>query len=198
MLGSQEQVMDGSVFWKVVAVQTSINHFVNDLKLGFLSNVKHVHFQNMLIWPSTFEFQPCNHINHDFGSCRLIFFGGYGYAAQGPHRGNFEFDEFSLIGVCKCIFNVINTFLVAKIMNLLLQVMKWELDSLFPVLECWTEMCLLLLQWDGPGRGWNNHIHILDLETSTWSQPITTVRTCRETTNSACHSSNIDTHTCMR
>uniref|UniRef100_A0AAQ5ZMH7 Kelch domain containing 2 n=1 Tax=Amphiprion ocellaris TaxID=80972 RepID=A0AAQ5ZMH7_AMPOC len=33
---------------------------------------------------------------------------------------------------------------------------------------------LLLLQWDSPGRGWNNHIHILDLETSTWSQPITT------------------------
>uniref|UniRef100_A0A674N681 Kelch domain containing 2 n=1 Tax=Takifugu rubripes TaxID=31033 RepID=A0A674N681_TAKRU len=28
--------------------------------------------------------------------------------------------------------------------------------------------------WDSPGRGWNNHIHILDLETSTWSQPITT------------------------
>ncbi|TNM95315.1 hypothetical protein fugu_016398 [Takifugu bimaculatus] len=28
--------------------------------------------------------------------------------------------------------------------------------------------------WDSPGRGWNNHVHILDLETSTWSQPITT------------------------
>uniref|UniRef100_A0A674PJ81 Kelch domain containing 2 n=1 Tax=Takifugu rubripes TaxID=31033 RepID=A0A674PJ81_TAKRU len=27
---------------------------------------------------------------------------------------------------------------------------------------------------ENPGRGWNNHIHILDLETSTWSQPITT------------------------
>lgn len=30
-------------------------------------------------------------------------------------------------------------------------------------------------QGDSPGRGWNNHIHILDLETSTWSQPVTTV-----------------------
>lgn len=26
---------------------------------------------------------------------------------------------------------------------------------------------------DNRGRGWNNHIHILDLETSSWSQPIT-------------------------
>ncbi|XP_029937914.1 kelch domain-containing protein 2 [Myripristis murdjan] len=55
---------------------------------------------------------------------RLIFFGGYGTAAQG-HRGTFEYDESS-------------SFV-----------------------------------WDNPGRGWNNHIHILDLETSTWSQPIT-------------------------
>ncbi|KAG7269486.1 hypothetical protein CRUP_009999 [Coryphaenoides rupestris] len=31
-------------------------------------------------------------------------------------------------------------------------------------LGCW---------WNSPSRGWNNHIHILDLETSTWSQPIT-------------------------
>lgn len=26
------------------------------------------------------------------------------------------------------------------------------------------------------GRGWNNHIHILDLDTLTWSQPITKVK----------------------
>uniref|UniRef100_A0A669D871 Kelch domain containing 2 n=1 Tax=Oreochromis niloticus TaxID=8128 RepID=A0A669D871_ORENI len=32
----------------------------------------------------------------------------------------------------------------------------------------------VFFNWDSPGRGWNNHIHILDLETSTWSQPITT------------------------
>ncbi|CAI5696247.1 kelch domain-containing protein 2 isoform X2 [Oreochromis niloticus] len=57
---------------------------------------------------------------------RIIYFGGYGYAAQGAHRGTFEYDESSS------------------------------------------------LMWDSPGRGWNNHIHILDLETSTWSQPITT------------------------
>uniref|UniRef100_A0A3Q4I869 Kelch domain containing 2 n=1 Tax=Neolamprologus brichardi TaxID=32507 RepID=A0A3Q4I869_NEOBR len=56
---------------------------------------------------------------------RIIYFGGYGYAAQGTHRGTFEYDESSSL-------------------------------------------------WDSPGRGWNNHIHILDLETSTWSQPITT------------------------
>lgn len=56
---------------------------------------------------------------------KLIFFGGYGYAAH-EHRGTFEYDESS-------------SFL-----------------------------------WDSPGRGWNNHIHILDLETLTWSQPITT------------------------
>lgn len=60
---------------------------------------------------------------------RLIFFGGYGYAAQGHHRGTFEYDESSSF------------------------------------------------MWDNPGRGWNNHIHILDLETSTWSQPITTGNT---------------------
>ncbi|XP_028293413.1 kelch domain-containing protein 2 [Gouania willdenowi] len=57
---------------------------------------------------------------------KLIFFGGYGYAAQGSHRGTFEYDESSS------------------------------------------------LVWDSPGRGWNNHIHILDLDTLTWSQPITT------------------------
>ncbi|XP_075874158.1 kelch domain-containing protein 2 isoform X2 [Nelusetta ayraudi] len=57
---------------------------------------------------------------------RLIFFGGYGYAAQGPHRGTYEYDELSSFG------------------------------------------------GDSPGRGWNNHVHILDLETSTWSQPVTT------------------------
>uniref|UniRef100_A0AAQ4R949 Kelch domain containing 2 n=1 Tax=Gasterosteus aculeatus aculeatus TaxID=481459 RepID=A0AAQ4R949_GASAC len=56
---------------------------------------------------------------------RLIFFGGYGYAAQGAHQGTFEYDE--------------STSQV----------------------------------WDSPGRGWNNQIHILDLETSTWSQPNT-------------------------
>ncbi|KAJ3613886.1 hypothetical protein NHX12_020130 [Muraenolepis orangiensis] len=56
---------------------------------------------------------------------RLIFFGGYGYAPQGQHRGTFEFDDTSS------------------------------------------------LVWNSPSRGWNNHIHILDLETSTWSQPIT-------------------------
>ncbi|XP_023850697.1 kelch domain-containing protein 2 [Salvelinus sp. IW2-2015] len=55
---------------------------------------------------------------------RLVFFGGYGYMAQGAHRGTFEYDETSFMG-------------------------------------------------DNPGRGWNNHIHILDLETSTWSQPVT-------------------------
>ncbi|XP_056248765.1 kelch domain-containing protein 2-like [Seriola aureovittata] len=60
---------------------------------------------------------------------RLIFFGGYGYAAQGPHQGTFEYDESSS------------------------------------------------LVWDSPGRGWNNHIHILDLETYTWSQPVTTGNT---------------------
>uniref|UniRef100_A0A674A7V3 Kelch domain containing 2 n=1 Tax=Salmo trutta TaxID=8032 RepID=A0A674A7V3_SALTR len=54
----------------------------------------------------------------------LLFFGGYGYMAQGAHRGTFEYDETSFMG-------------------------------------------------DNPGRGWNNHIHILDLETSTWSQPVT-------------------------
>uniref|UniRef100_A0A8C7QZS1 Transposase Tc1-like domain-containing protein n=1 Tax=Oncorhynchus mykiss TaxID=8022 RepID=A0A8C7QZS1_ONCMY len=52
----------------------------------------------------------------------LVFFGGYGYMAQGAHRGTFEYDETSFMG-------------------------------------------------DNPGRGWNNHIHILDL--STWSQPVT-------------------------
>ncbi|KAK9533815.1 hypothetical protein VZT92_008910 [Zoarces viviparus] len=56
---------------------------------------------------------------------RLIFFGGYGYAAQGHHQGTFEYDESSS------------------------------------------------LVWDSPARGWNNHIHVLDLETSTWSQPNT-------------------------
>uniref|UniRef100_A0A3Q2PCK8 Kelch domain containing 2 n=1 Tax=Fundulus heteroclitus TaxID=8078 RepID=A0A3Q2PCK8_FUNHE len=56
---------------------------------------------------------------------RLVFFGGYGYAPQGSHRGTFHYDESSS------------------------------------------------LMWDSPGRGWNNHIHVLDLETSTWSQPIT-------------------------
>lgn len=30
---------------------------------------------------------------------RLIFFGGYGYAAQGPHRGTYEYDELSSFGV---------------------------------------------------------------------------------------------------
>uniref|UniRef100_A0AAV2JGQ5 Kelch domain-containing protein 2 n=1 Tax=Knipowitschia caucasica TaxID=637954 RepID=A0AAV2JGQ5_KNICA len=30
------------------------------------------------------------------------------------------------------------------------------------------------LGWDSPGRGWNNHVHVLDLETQSWSQPITT------------------------
>ncbi|KAK7945189.1 hypothetical protein WMY93_000917 [Mugilogobius chulae] len=30
------------------------------------------------------------------------------------------------------------------------------------------------LVWDSPGRGWNNHVHVLDLETLSWSQPITT------------------------
>uniref|UniRef100_A0A8C7FLC8 Kelch domain containing 2 n=1 Tax=Oncorhynchus kisutch TaxID=8019 RepID=A0A8C7FLC8_ONCKI len=55
---------------------------------------------------------------------RLVFFGGYGYMAQGAHRGTFEYDETSFMG-------------------------------------------------DNPGRGWNNHIHILDLEKSTWSQPVT-------------------------
>uniref|UniRef100_A0A8C8CL27 Kelch domain-containing protein 2 n=1 Tax=Oncorhynchus tshawytscha TaxID=74940 RepID=A0A8C8CL27_ONCTS len=55
---------------------------------------------------------------------RLVFFGGYGYMAQGAHRGTFEYDETSFMG-------------------------------------------------DNPGRGWNNHIHILDLEMSTWSQPVT-------------------------
>ncbi|XP_014873027.1 kelch domain-containing protein 2 [Poecilia latipinna] len=29
------------------------------------------------------------------------------------------------------------------------------------------------VMWEGPKRGWNNHIHVLDLETSAWSQPIT-------------------------
>ncbi|XP_014325109.1 kelch domain-containing protein 2 [Xiphophorus maculatus] len=29
------------------------------------------------------------------------------------------------------------------------------------------------LNWDNPERGWNNHIHVLDLDTSAWSQPIT-------------------------
>lgn len=56
---------------------------------------------------------------------RLIFFGGYGYVAQGTHRGTFEYDD----------------------------------NSSF--------------MGDNPGRGWNNHIHILDLETLSWSQPIT-------------------------
>lgn len=56
---------------------------------------------------------------------RLIFFGGYGYAAQGAYRGIFEFDETS-------------SFV-----------------------------------WDSPRRGWNNHLHLLDLESGTWSQPIT-------------------------
>uniref|UniRef100_A0A3P8V2M9 Kelch domain containing 2 n=1 Tax=Cynoglossus semilaevis TaxID=244447 RepID=A0A3P8V2M9_CYNSE len=59
---------------------------------------------------------------------RLIFFGGYGYAAQGPHRGTFEYDDSASF-------------------------------------------------WESPGRGWNNHIHILDLEALTWSQPITTGNT---------------------
>ncbi|XP_053701187.1 kelch domain-containing protein 2 [Synchiropus splendidus] len=56
----------------------------------------------------------------------LVFFGGYGYAPEGPHQGTFEYDE----------------------------------SSSFP--------------WDTPRRGWNNHIHILDLESCSWSQPVTT------------------------
>ncbi|CAG10413.1 unnamed protein product, partial [Tetraodon nigroviridis] len=86
---------------------------------------------------------------------RLIFFGGYGYAPQGPHQGSFEFDESSSFGVCEHPFfhDLIITFSFST-----------------------TKVCFfsLPLQWDSPGRGWNNHIHILDLETSTWSQPITT------------------------
>lgn len=89
---------------------------------------------------------------------RLIFFGGYGYAPQGPHQGSFEFDESSSFGVCEHPFfhDLIITFSFST-----------------------TKVCFfsLPLQWDSPGRGWNNHIHILDLETSTWSQPITTVST---------------------
>ncbi|KAI7804373.1 kelch domain-containing protein 2 [Triplophysa rosa] len=52
---------------------------------------------------------------------KLVYFGGYGYAAPPGHRGTFELDEMG----------------------------------------------------NHVGRGWNNHIHILDLETLTWSQPIT-------------------------
>lgn len=33
--------------------------------------------------------------------CRIIYFGGYGYAAQGAHRGTFEYDESSSLVVCK-------------------------------------------------------------------------------------------------
>ncbi|KAJ0063299.1 hypothetical protein NL108_015778 [Boleophthalmus pectinirostris] len=56
---------------------------------------------------------------------KIIYFGGYGYAAH-EHRGTFEYDESSS------------------------------------------------LVWDSPGRGWNNHVHVLDLETLSWSQPVTT------------------------
>uniref|UniRef100_A0A8C6WFE5 Kelch domain containing 2 n=1 Tax=Neogobius melanostomus TaxID=47308 RepID=A0A8C6WFE5_9GOBI len=59
---------------------------------------------------------------------KIIYFGGYGYAAH-EHRGTFEYDESSS------------------------------------------------LVWDSPGRGWNNHVHVLDLETQCWSQPITTGNT---------------------
>uniref|UniRef100_A0A3B4UT23 Kelch domain containing 2 n=1 Tax=Seriola dumerili TaxID=41447 RepID=A0A3B4UT23_SERDU len=69
-----------------------------------------------------------DHLSELLYSVLLIFFGGYGYAAQGPHQGTFEYDESSSL-------------------------------------------------WDSPGRGWNNHIHILDLETYTWSQPVTTGNT---------------------
>ncbi|MBN3298790.1 KLDC2 protein, partial [Amia calva] len=56
---------------------------------------------------------------------RLVYFGGYGYVANGGHLGTFEYDETSFLA-------------------------------------------------NGADRGWNNHIHILDLETLTWSQPVTT------------------------
>jgi hypothetical protein len=36
-------------------------------------------------------------ISHDF--YRLIFFGGYDYAPQGQHRGTFEYDVSSSLGV---------------------------------------------------------------------------------------------------
>ena len=34
-------------------------------------------------------------VPHSCSAPRLIFFGGYGYVAQGPHRGTFEYDESS-------------------------------------------------------------------------------------------------------
>lgn len=40
---------------------------------------------------------------------RLIFFGGYGYTAQGTHQGTFEYDESSSLVVCNqdksCFFS---------------------------------------------------------------------------------------------
>lgn len=35
--------------------------------------------------------------------------------------------------------------------------------------------CLMFLKNSGLPRGWNDHVHVLDTETFTWSQPITTV-----------------------
>uniref|UniRef100_A0A8C7Y614 Kelch domain containing 2 n=1 Tax=Oryzias sinensis TaxID=183150 RepID=A0A8C7Y614_9TELE len=83
-----------------------------------------------LVWEEMKELKGLPPSSKDKLGCwvhrnRLVFFGGYGYAPQGSHRGTFEYDESSSLG------------------------------------------------YDSPGRGWNNHIHVLDLETLTWSQPIT-------------------------
>lgn len=80
-----------------------------------------VSFQNMLMWPSSAEFQPCEQGDHslsDFCFHRLIFFGGYGYAAQGPHRGTFEYDESSSLGVCKQKFSSRDEQMTSKSFNL--------------------------------------------------------------------------------
>lgn len=97
---------------------------------------------------------------------RLIFFGGYGYAPQGPHQGSFEFDESSSFGVCKHLF----------FCDLIIDYIFLHNQVIF-LFVFLLHFLPLLLQWDSPGRGWNNHIHILDLEMSTWSQPVTTVST---------------------
>lgn len=115
-------------------------------------------------------------------SHRLIFFGGYGYAAQGPHLGTFEYDESSSLVVCKT--KDAASFNQCIVLNLIglkenLSIFCKEFSNVD--LKNKYMFFFLLVQWDSPGRGWNNHIHILDLETSTWSQPITTVNICHHT-----------------
>uniref|UniRef100_A0A8C6Q0D8 Kelch domain containing 2 n=1 Tax=Nothobranchius furzeri TaxID=105023 RepID=A0A8C6Q0D8_NOTFU len=97
---------------------------------GNTNRIYHMHLRaRSLVWEEMRDLKGLPPSSKDKLGCwvhnnRLVFFGGYGCAPQGAHRGTFEYDESSSL-------------------------------------------------WDSMGRGWNNHIHVLDLETSTWSQPIT-------------------------